>query len=45
MKETTVPILTKQMENSVCNNVNILNNPEKKRLLHSLQDEYQSEDA
>ena len=45
MKETAVAISTKQMANSVCNNVNILNTPENKRLLHSLQDESQSEDA
>ena len=45
MKETVVGISTKQMENSVCNNVNILNTPEKQRLLHSLQDESQSEYA
>ena len=37
MKETAVAILTKQMVNSVCNNVNLLNTPEKQRLLHSLQ--------
>ena len=45
MKETAVEISTKQMANSVCNNCNLLNTPEKKRLLHSLQDESQSEDA
>ena len=45
MKETAVAISTKQMENSVCNNVNILNTPENQRLLHILQDESQSEDA
>ena len=45
MKETAVAILTKQMENSVCNNVNLLNNPEKQRLLNSPQDESQSEYA
>ena len=36
MKETAVTIPTKQMENSVCNDVNLLNTPEKQRLLHSL---------
>ena len=45
MKETSVAISTKQMENSGCNDVNILNTPEKQRLLNSLQDESQSEDA
>ena len=45
MKETAVAISTKQMVNSVCNNVNLLNTPEKQRLLYSLQDESQSEDA
>ena len=45
MKETSVAISTKQMENSVCNNANILNTPENQRLLHILQDESQSEDA
>ena len=45
MKETTVAILTKQMANIVYNNVNLLNTPEKQRLLHSLKDESQSEDA
>ena len=44
MKETAVVISTKQMANSVCNSVNILNTPENQRLLHSLQDESQSED-
>ena len=45
MKETAVTISTKQMENSVCDYVNILNTPENQRLLHSLQDEYQSKYA
>ena len=43
MKETVVAILTNQMVNGVCNNVNFLNTPENQRLLHSLQDESQSE--
>ena len=33
MKETTVEISTKKMANSVCNNVNILNTPEKAKTL------------
>ena len=45
MKETEVAIFTKQMANSVCNNVNLLNTLEKQIVLHILQDENQSEDA
>ena len=44
-EETAVAISAKQMAKIVCNDVNFLNNPEKQRLLHSPQDESQSEDA
>ena len=39
MKDTAVAVSTKQMANAVCNNINLLNTPEKKRLILTLNQE------
>ena len=39
MKDTAVAVSTKQMANAVCNNINLLNTPEKTRLILTLNQE------